>query len=145
MQSKIIKFLDNQELEYQNEVIDYILTSEIPAIYINRPNNDVLYSYKLENIYRYCYKHKYPTIILYHDDSNTEKYSQYQQLLESISEGCVEKVIFYSIDDIRDDIYKLLYQCKIHRTKIELVSFDDTIEYSSEYTDLLEYIANIEE
>lgn len=146
MQSKIIKFLDNQELEYQNEVIEHILTSDIPVIYINKTNNDVLYSYKLETIYRYCYKHKYPTINLYYDDdSNVGKYSQYQQLLESISEGCVDKVIFYSLDDICDDIYKLLYQCKIHGTKIELVSFDDTIEYSSEYTDLLEYIANIEE
>jgi len=57
MQSKIIKFLDNQELEYQNEVIEHILTSDIPAIYINRTNNDILYSSYLPLNHPLCRKY----------------------------------------------------------------------------------------
>lgn len=143
MQEKIKKFLEREKEQYLEEVEDCIISSSTPSIYINA--DDVSYSLKLEKIYEYCYQKGYSNIVVYGDYEEQEvEYAQYYELLDAIAEGAVDTVIFYSLEDIPDDIYELLYNCKSTGTKIELIAFNDNEDYPSYAMDALEYIAYCE-
>ena len=143
MQDKIKKFLERDEEQHLEEAEDCIVSSATPSIYINIIDGS--YAYKLEKIYEYCYKKGYSNVIIYGDsESHEEVYEQYYELLDAIADGAVDKVIFYSLEEIPESPYELLYNCKNAGTKIELVTFDDSEDYPQYNMDVLEYITYYE-
>ena len=143
MKEKIKMFFERNEEQYLEEVEDCIISSNPASIYINVGNGS--YSYKLEKIYEYCFQCGYSNIVIYGDyEVFEETHDQYYELLDAIAEGAIDKIIFYSIDDIPEDVYKLLYNCRNTSTKIELVTFDDSEDYPQYNMDVLKYIAYYE-
>ena len=143
MQDKIKKFLERDEEQHLEEAEDCIVSSATPSIYINIIDGS--YAYKLEKIYEYCYKKGYSNVIIYGDcEAQEEVYDQYYELLDAIADGVVDKVIFYSLEEIPESPYELLYNCKNAGTKIELVTFDDSEDYPQYNMDVLEYITYYE-
>lgn len=143
MQERIKKFLEKGEEQYLEKKEECVISSITPSMYINV--EDGSYSYKLERIYGYCYQRGYSNIVVYGDYEEQEvEYAQYYELLDAIANGAVDKVIFYSLKDIPDDVYELLYNCKTTGTKIELVTFNDNEDYPPNDMDVLKYIAYCE-
>lgn len=146
MQEKIREFFEKKEEQRSEEANKYIASSITPSIYINGNNNDN-YTYELERIYSYCYQHGCENISVYIDngiDEMDDEYNSYHCLLEAIADGAIETVVFYSVDSIPEDVYELLYNCKISGTKIELVDFDGHIDYQSDMLEVLNYIVDFE-
>lgn len=143
MQDKIKKFLEREKEQYLEEVEDCVISSSTPSIYINAIDSS--YSYKLEKIYNYCYQKGYNNIVVYGDcEMQEEVYERYYELLDAIAAGAVDEVIFYSLEDIPDDVYELLYNCKSTGTKIELITFDENVAYQPYDMDVLEYVTYFE-
>lgn len=112
-----------------------IISTITPTIYINMNAGEP--SFKLEKVYEYCHKNGYDRITMY---SDVGLYDLYEDLIDTIADGGVEKLILYSLYDLPDDIYSLLYWCEKSDTKVELITFDEQQEYLLEHRELLKYI-----
>ncbi len=135
MKEKIKNYFEEEEKKYQEEMDNCIISTITPTIYINMNVGEP--SFKLEKAYEYCHKNGYDRITMY---SDVGSYDLYEDLIDTIADGGVEKLILYSLYDLPDDIYSLLYWCEKSDTKVELITFDEQQEYLLEHRELLKYM-----